>query len=148
MYKHEDNDDDMNDDDENDEEETDVEENDDDDQADKTFVNPFRSRSNSRESRQENDESENPENEGSKKIDIENSGEESFKCDMCIFETKDSKRFKRHKFENHSVKGRYVCIGCHEEFLNRKHFNNHNYKGCNPSLAAEVRRNKPEQGAQ
>ena len=132
MYKHGDNDDD-----ENDEVETDGEENDDDDQADKTFVNPFRS--NSRESLHDNDESENPKNEELKNINVQDSGEELFKCELCIFETKDSKRFKRHKFENHSVKGRYVCSGCHEEFLTRKHFNSHNYKGCNPSFVAEVK---------
>ena len=135
MHKHEDkNYDDANDEEEIDDEENDYEENDDDDQADKTFENPFRS--NSRESLQEN---ENPENEETKSSDNEKSGEESFKCEWCIFETKDSKRFKRHKFEIHSVKGRYVCFGCHEEFLNRKHFNCHQYKGCNPSLVAQVK---------
>ena len=154
MYKHEDKNDDENDDDENDvdendddqndEEETNGDEDDDEDQADKTFVNPFRSR----ESVIEDHENENPESEETTNIETENSVEESFKCELCIFETKDSKRFKRHKFEIHSVKGRYVCSGCHEEFINRKHFNSHNYKGCNPSLAAEVRRNKPEQGAE
>ena len=35
--------------------------------------------------------------------------EESFKWSLCIFQTTDSKRFKRHQFENHSVKGKYVC---------------------------------------
>ena len=90
------------------------------------FVNTFRSNSRGFVHENNENENENPENDETNNIDTV---EESFKCELCIFETKDSKRFKRHKFENHSVKGRYVCIGCHEEFLNRKHFNSHSYKG-------------------
>ena len=65
---------------------------------------------------------------------IEQTVSESFKCELCIFKTTDSKRFKRHQFENHSVKGKYVCIACHEEFESRKQFNSHNYHGCSPTL--------------
>ena len=36
----------------------------------------------------------------------------NYECEVCIFKTTDGKRFKRHQFENHSVKGKYVCIGC------------------------------------
>ena len=34
---------------------------------------------------------------------------ENFKCDICIFQTTDKRRFDRHTYENHSVKG---SIGC------------------------------------
>ena len=56
---------------------------------------------------------------------------EELKCDLCIFKTTDKIRFERHKFENHSVRGKYKCIQCLQEFDKRKYFNHHNYKGCN-----------------
>jgi hypothetical protein len=56
---------------------------------------------------------------------------EELKCDVCIFKTTDKIRFERHKFENHSVKGKYKCIQCLQEFEKRKYFNHHNFKGCN-----------------
>ena len=65
----------------------------------------------------------------SERMDVIDS--EELKCDLCIFKTTDKIRFQRHKFENHSVKGKYKCIQCLEEFDKRKHFNHHNYKGCN-----------------
>ena len=48
---------------------------------------------------------------------------ENFKCDLCIFQTTDKRRFDRHTFENHSVKGKYNCIQCLQTFDKRKHFN-------------------------
>ena len=51
-------------------------------------------------------------------------------CELCIFTTNDKRRFERHQFENHSVKGKYICIQCKEEFDKRKQFNSHNYHGC------------------
>ena len=44
---------------------------------------------------------------------------------MCQFETKDKKRFSRHKFENHSKKGKYVCMGCENDYDTRTQFTNH-----------------------
>ena len=61
------------------------------------------------------------------------------KCDQCNFEITDKQRFERHKFEIHSVKGKYVCSGFHEEFDTRKWFNSHNYRGCNPFTVIKVR---------
>ena len=61
------------------------------------------------------------------------------KCDMCKYETTDKKRFERHTFKIHSVKGKYVCCECHEEFDTIKWFNSHNYRGCNPFTVAKVR---------
>ena len=58
----------------------------------------------------------------------------SRKCDHCVFETTDKKRFKRHQFEIHSTKGKYTCMGCKEEFDTRTKFNNHKYFGCSPKL--------------
>ena len=60
---------------------------------------------------------------------VENVEQEMIKCDLCIFETKDEKRMKRHTFENHSDKGKYICIGCKREFDTRKFVNNHNHYG-------------------
>ena len=54
----------------------------------------------------------------------------SVKCDLCNFETTNKERMKRHSFENHSVKGKYICIQCKREFDTRKYFNSHNYHGC------------------
>ena len=54
----------------------------------------------------------------------------SVKCDLCNFETTNKERMKRHSFENHSVKGKNICIQCKHEFDTRKHFNSHNYHGC------------------
>ena len=45
------------------------------------------------------------------------------KCDLCNFETEDRKRFDRHRFESHSVKGKYACMKCKQHFDNRKEFN-------------------------
>ena len=60
----------------------------------------------------------------------ETSEPEMVECDVCIFKTKNEERMKRHKFENHSVIGKYVCIQCKREFDTRKLFNNHNFYGC------------------
>ena len=92
-------------------------------ESDKTFVNPFLS--NSQEFLVEDQEQDAEENSETKSLDNEKNVEESFKCDHCAFQTTDSKRFKRHQFEIHSVKGKYVCIECHEEFFSRKQFNSH-----------------------
>ena len=56
--------------------------------------------------------------------------EVSVKCDLCNFETTNRERMKRHSFENHSVKGKYICIQCKHEFDTRKQFNSHNCHGC------------------
>ena len=58
---------------------------------------------------------------------------------MCHFETTDMNRFLKYKFEIHSKQGIYVCFDCHEEFDNRKWFNSHNYRGCNPFTVAKVK---------
>ena len=71
----------------------------------------------------------------------------SSKCDKCNFETTDLKRFIKHTFEIHSKHGKYVCFYCHEEFDNRKWFNSHNYRGCNPFTVDAVNKNKPVEGA-
>ena len=68
----------------------------------------------------------------------ENSVEELMKCEFCGFETKDRRRFKKHQLEMHSVKGKYVCCSCREEFDNRKFFNSHKYHGCNPFTVDKV----------
>ena len=79
-------------------------ENDDDDnETDKTFYNPSQS-------------------DGS-----ESDEEKKRKCDLCTFETEDKKRFKRHIYESHSVKGKYACMHCKQQFESRKLFNNHKY---------------------
>ena len=52
------------------------------------------------------------------------------KCELCTFITGDKKTFKRHKFESHSVKGKYACMNCKRAFETRKLFNNHKYLGC------------------
>ena len=41
---------------------------------------------------------------------------ENFKCELCIFETTNKNRFKIHAFENHSVKGKFKCRQCLQEF--------------------------------
>ena len=127
MYKHEE----ENDDEENDDEEN-IEENDVDesDHGNQTFMNPFLPKSQESVVEVEKDTEDNSE---IKSLVNDQSVEESFRCELCIFQTTNSKRFKRHQFENHSVKGKYVCIQCHEEFINRKQFNSHNYHGCNPT---------------
>ena len=71
--------------------------------------------------------------ENEKQADGEKELEEDLKlekCDFCQFESTDKKRFARHKFENHSTKGQYVCMGCKVEFDTRTQFNNHKYSGC------------------
>ena len=136
MYKHEEeNDDEENGDEENSDEEIGDEENTEENNVDvdhgnRTFMNPFLS--NSKESVVEEKDIE--DNSEVKSTVNEQTVEESFKCKLCIFQTTDSKRFKRHQFENHSVKGKYLCIACHEEFESRKQFNSHNYHGCSPTL--------------
>ena len=96
-------------------------------EMDHTFLNPSQSddaEENSKtdtEETTENDEIENNEN-------LEE--EVEYKCELCIFKTKDSKRFARHTVEIHSIKGKYLCSGCKRQFDNRKEFNNHNYYGC------------------
>ena len=42
----------------------------------------------------------------------------NLKCELCIFETKSKPKMERHKFKNHSVKGKYICIQCKQEFDN------------------------------
>jgi hypothetical protein len=54
----------------------------------------------------------------------------NFKCELCIFQITNKTRLDRHTFENHSVKGKYICIQCKQEFDTRKKFNSHNYHGC------------------
>ena len=61
---------------------------------------------------------------------VEKESEESVKCELCMFEITDKKRFTRHTIEKHSSKGKYVCMGCKEEFNTRTKFNNHKYFGC------------------
>ena len=51
-------------------------------------------------------------------------------CELCNVETAIKERMKRHTFEIHLVKGKYVCIQCKYEFETRKQFNSHNYHGC------------------
>ena len=81
--------------------------NDNDDECENTFYNPSQS---------EDEKSD-------AKSDIEEITEsELVKCELCIFETKDEKRIKRHTFENHCGKGKYMCIGCKREFGTRKFF--------------------------
>ena len=58
---------------------------------------------------------------------------ENFKCELCIFETTNETRFKRHTFENHSVKGKYKCRQCLQEFEGRKTFSSHQFHGCQPA---------------
>ena len=64
-------------------------------------------------------------------INVETEIEETLvRCELCNFETANKERMKRHTFEIHSVKGKYVCIQCKYEFETRKQFNSHNYHGC------------------
>ena len=53
-----------------------------------------------------------------------------FQCDVCNFETTNKAKFDKHKFEKHSVQGKWVCCGCKWEFATRKEFNSHKYHGC------------------
>ena len=53
-----------------------------------------------------------------------------FQCDVCNFETSNKAKFDKHKFEKHSVQGKWVCCGCKWEFATRKEFNSHKYHGC------------------
>ena len=63
-------------------------------------------------------------------IDIEEGSPVLVRCEHCNFETSNQERMKRHDFEIHSVKGKYICIQCEYEFDTRKKFNSHNYHGC------------------
>ena len=88
--------------------------------ADKTYVNPYR-RS---EKLHENETIVTVET-----VIVETEVEE-FKCELCVFKTKDKARFKKHQTEIHSVKGKYFCSNCERPFDNRKDFNGHKYHGC------------------
>ena len=96
MFKHEENDDD-----DNENEELEITEEVVVNESDKTFVNPFLS--NSQEFLVEDQEKYREENSKTKSLDNETNVEESFKCDLCVFQTTDSWRFKKHQFEIHSV---------------------------------------------
>ena len=102
----------------------------DDNEAEITFFNPSQSDSETegKENNKKNDDEE-LQNDAS-----ENSVEELMKCEFCGFETKDKRRFKKHQLEMHSVKGKYVCCSCREEFDNRKFYNH----GCNPFTVDKV----------
>ena len=54
---------------------------------------------------------------------------EPIQCEQCQFNTPNTDRMQRHKFENHSVKGKYVCSICKGEF-DKKPFKSHQYHGC------------------
>ena len=71
-----------------------------------------------------------------KESETDESLKETFKCDYCAFDAPTMRRLKKHMCEIHSVKGKYVCFGCKEEFDTRTIFNIHNskYPGCYPSL--------------
>ena len=95
-------------------------------ESDQTFLNPSQS---DEDDGAETDIKETNENDDIEKT--ENLEEVEYKCELCIFKTKDSKRFARHTVEIHSIKGKYLCSGrCKRQFDNRKEFNNHNYHGC------------------
>ena len=120
MYKHdsEDNSDENIDDSENegesDEEEIEDERND----YEKTFHNPYQS-----DDSEHNDEEEDDNAKAAEEVI-------NYKCELCMFTTTDNKRLQRHTFENHSVKGAYVCHNCKKKCETRKMFNSHRYHGC------------------
>ena len=60
------------------------------------------------------------------RIEVE---EQPIQCELCIFKTPNKGRMQKHSIENHSVKGKYVCTLCKQEF-NKKQFKNHKYHGC------------------
>ena len=62
--------------------------------------------------------------------DSEADEKKKMKCDVCNFESEDKKRFERHRYESHSVTGKYACMKCKRHFDNRKEFNNHKFFGC------------------
>ena len=104
--------------------------NDEDDHANRTFINPFNKKI-IVDIDVEVQKDENLLIEKNEDVnDKDDKTEEEFKCELCIFKTKNIRRLERHKFENHSVKGKYICILCKQEFGTRKTFNNHNYFGC------------------
>ena len=128
---------------EDDDEENDILE--DDGEREKTFFNPSQSESKTESIDVKNDDDDNKENDDdthendnleNKNDDVNNNVEEMMKCDFCVFETKDLRRFRKHQVEIHSVKGKYVCCSYREEFYSIKWFNSHKYKGCNPSTVA------------
>ena len=95
-------------------------------ESDQTFLNPSQS---DEDDGAETDIKETNENDDIEKT--ENLEEVEYKCELCIFKTKDSKRFARHTVEIHSITGKYICSGrCKRQFDNRKEFNNHKYYGC------------------
>ena len=55
--------------------------------------------------------------------------EEFVQCDQCEFTTPHKLQMEEHKFENHSVKGKYVCFNCKKKF-DKKRFKSHKYHGC------------------
>ena len=83
----------------------------------KTFLNPSQSDS------EPNDDEEKDDAKAAEEVS-------TYKCDVCMFNTADNKRLQRHNFENHSVKGAYVCQNCKKKCDTRKLFNSHRYHGC------------------
>ena len=100
-------------------------------EAEKTFVNPYRSEESDASCDDVPDKNDMKENVDEQSETINDADEKViWKCEVCKFETDNKQRFDRHKFENHSVSGKYVCIQCKQEFDTRKKFNSHNYHGC------------------
>ena len=56
--------------------------------------------------------------------------EESLKCEFCQYEAPNKEKLEKHTFEKHSVKGKWICFSCKDEFNARKFFNSHKYHGC------------------
>ena len=58
--------------------------------------------------------------------------EELMRCEYCNYDAPNKQKLVKHTFQNHSIKGKWICFGCKEEFDTRQYFNSHNYKyhGC------------------
>ena len=105
---------------ENDNEDDDISEN----KNENTFLNP--SQSDDSDAKQEDENvTETVDKDATATEEVKN-----YKCELCMFQTADSKRLQRHTFENHSVQGKYICHNCKQECENRKQFNNHRFFGC------------------
>ena len=69
-------------------------------------------------------------------VTSENIEEQPIQCEQCIFKTPNKARMQLHKVEIHSVKGKYVCSNCKQEF-DKKRFKNHKYHGCGSTWSIE-----------
>ena len=77
------------------------------DDSEKTFLNPSHSDENTEE-------------------------EELMRCGFYNYEAPNKQKLEKHTFEKHSIKCKWICFGCKDEFDTRTYFNSHKakYHGC------------------